>query len=152
MEIAGQPLSNLKIGPISQRSLKSNEKVVSARDPCELIDLSDISPSGWTIFGIHWKITKRSLGDRWDHWVFIKHSLSVHWAVIEKPLPLAIIERLCWTESKLCGDHGDQGDQYTIIERLLRNLGDRWVLFERLLRDLAILSSLNDFSTITTHV
>ena len=38
-----------KFGPISQRSLKSNERAISVGDPCALVDLLAISPLGWQI-------------------------------------------------------------------------------------------------------
>ena len=105
-----------KIGPISQQSLKSNEKAISVWHPCALIKLSAISPSGWT------------------NLVFIERllrSLSVRWAFIERSRPLAIIERLFWTDWKLWGDRGDHGGHWTIIERSWRSLGALWKIVER---------------------
>ena len=37
-------------------------------------------------FGVHWKITERSLGDRWDHWVLVECSLSIQSAFIQHSL------------------------------------------------------------------
>ena len=124
-------------------------------DPCVLVDLLAISPSGWKNVDVHWKITDRSLGDRWDHWVRLEHSLSVCWAFIEHSLSIY------WEITPL-GDHSEivldwvktlrrpwrpwrsLDDHWQINERSARSLDDRWVLFEKLLRDLTIFSSLND--------
>ena len=88
----------------------------------------------------------RSLKDRWEiigrwmrslsaPWDLLEHSLSVPWAFLERSLPLVIIERLFWTESKLWGDRGDHS---MISDRSFRDIGVRWALFERSLRNLYI--------------
>ena len=41
-------------------------------------------------FGIHWKIAERSLGDRWDYWALLEHSLSAPWAFVEHS------SSICW--------------------------------------------------------
>ena len=113
-------------------------------------------------FGVHWKITERSLGDRWDRWALLGHSLSVHWAFIEYSLSIhsAFIEHLlsihwAFIERSL-GDLWEivfelsqtlrrpwwpwrsRDDQWQIIERSWWLISDHYVLYERLLRDLAI--------------
>ena len=67
-EIAGRS----KIGPISQRSLKSNEKAVSVGDPCALVDLSAISPLEWKILAF----IDRSLRDHLEIDEIIERSLN----------------------------------------------------------------------------
>ena len=135
-----------KVGPISQSSLKSNEKVVAVWDPCVLIDLSAISPSGWANLAFferslrdHWEIDERSMRLLNAPWPLLDHFLSIRWSfierVIERSLPLAIVEILFWSESKLWGDCVNHGDHWTISERSFRDLGDRWAIAGHSLTD-----------------
>ena len=58
-------IERYKIGLISQQSLKSNEKAIYMGDPCALIDLSAIFPSGWNNLAFIERLLRdRSLGDR----------------------------------------------------------------------------------------
>ena len=68
------PIEWSKIGPISQRSLKSNKKAF----PCALNHVS----FGVGKVGVHWKIAERSMRLSSASWVLLDHSLRDRWEIV----------------------------------------------------------------------
>lgn len=85
-----------------------------------------------------WSVSKPSVSSGWKHLSFIDRLLRDHWendgmveGFVDRSLPLAIIERLVWTELKLWGDLGDGGDHWKITGRSQWSQGDHWKIIER---------------------
>ena len=158
-EIVGRPLSDQKWARYLNDLSKATTKNISVWDPCALIDLSAISPSGWKNLTFierslrgHWEIDENIEHSLSVHWVFIERSLSIHWEIASLGDYWEIVLDCVKTLRRLWQPWRSLNDHWEIVKRSWRLLSDRWVLVERSSRDLATFSSLNDLSMIATRV
>ena len=118
-EIVRWPFEQSKIGPISQRSLKSNKKAISVGDSCPLVDLWAISPLRLKNLAF----IERSLRDHWEIDEIVESSLSIHWAFVEQSLR----DRFHWWSLRDCfGLSQNFEETVATMEVIGRSLTNHW--------------------------
>ena len=138
MQIVGAPLSDRKLArSLNDLSKQWKKSFLWEILVCSLITQPSLLWGGkiWHSLKGRWEIIGRSMRSLSAPWVLLEHSLGIHWAFVERSLPLAVIEGLFWTGSKLWGDYGNCGDYSMIINRSLKDLGDCRVTAGRSLKD-----------------
>ena len=99
-------------------------------------------------FGVHWKITHRTLRDGWDRWAFIERSLRDRGEIVERSLrdhfPSEIVLDWVKTLRRPWWQRRSLRDHWEILTISGRSLGALWKIVERSGHCFIAQRSLND--------